>query len=90
MLNFAVKKQSSFSKYVQKTIREMKGQHDSNQQSKTLKDMESQKEVNRMPGVGSAGTETGNSHQPSTEMQDGKDKTVSPKSFTLRCSRGKR
>lgn len=52
--------------------------------------MESQKEVNRMPGVGSAWTETGNSYQQSTEMQDGKDKTVNPKSFTLRCSRGKR
>lgn len=79
MLNFAVKKQSSFSKYVQKTIRKIKKQHDRNQQSETSKDTESQKEVNRMPGVGSAGTETRNSHQQSTEMQDGKDKTVSPK-----------
>ena len=40
--------------------------------NQTLKDTEPQKEVNRMPGVGSAGTETGNSHQQSTEMQDGK------------------
>lgn len=37
-----------------------------------LKDTEPQREANRVPGVGSAGTETGNSHQQSTEMQDGK------------------
>lgn len=71
MLNFAAKKQAVSLSMFKKLLEKLKDNM-TTINNQTLKDTESQKEANRMPGVGSAGTETGNSHQQSTEMQDGK------------------